>query len=164
MNHIFSTPFPERIFVVKSIVQRVHSALRVVVTAFAVVCLLSLATITFSSPAHAATNTSSASGVSYQQGAVPMYSTIHGCPPGYGCIYPENAGWNNDHPSLMYYYYGTYQLSYQEGYHYVFNNQTGGAKFWYCTDWNGNTCPSYQPAGTWWNVNLSPINSVKLTP
>jgi hypothetical protein len=64
----------------------------------------------------------------------------------------------------MYYYYGTYQLSYQEGYHYVLNNQTGGAKFWYCTDWNGHTCPSYQVAGTWWNVNLSPINSVKLTP
>src|SRR5258708_1605771 len=33
-------------------------------------------------------------------------TTVHGCPLYYACIYPQNAGWNGDHPSLMFYYYG----------------------------------------------------------
>ena len=89
--------------------------------------------------------------------------TVHGCPSGYACIYPQNAGWNGDRPSLKYYRYGSYQLSNQFGNHYVLNNQTGGAPFWACTDWNGNTCPWYVEAGRSYQVDLTPINSVRLT-
>lgn len=88
----------------------------------------------------------------------------HGCPSGWACIYPQDAGWNGDRPSLKYYNYGTYQLSNQFGNHYVYNNQTGGAPIWLCTDWNGNTCPWYVAAGSYAVVNLTPINSVKLVP
>jgi hypothetical protein len=91
-------------------------------------------------------------------------ATVHGCPSGYACIYPQDAGWNNDKPSLKYYHYGTYQLSNQFGNHYIMNNQTGGAPIWGCTDWNGNTCPWYVGAGSWAVANLTPINSVKLVP
>jgi hypothetical protein len=91
-------------------------------------------------------------------------STIHGCPSGYACIYPEGAGWNGDHPSLKFYYYGSYKLSNQLNYHYVLNNQTGGALFRFCTDWSGNTCPFTLPAGYWTSYNLTPINSVRLAP
>ncbi|MBO0791577.1 MAG: hypothetical protein J2P36_11595 [Ktedonobacteraceae bacterium] len=89
--------------------------------------------------------------------------TVHGCPLGYACIYPQDAGWNNDHPSKEFYYFGTYQLSNQYGTHYVFNNQVGGASFWLCTDWHGNTCMQFVPIGEGRAVDLTPINSVKLS-
>jgi hypothetical protein len=89
-------------------------------------------------------------------------ATIYGCPDGYACIYPENAGWNNGVPSLTYYYYGVYQLSNQYGYHYVYNHQTGGALIRLCTDWYGNVCPITIRAGFYQNVDLTPINSVRL--
>ncbi len=150
-------------------VQRVHSALRMAVTAFAIVCLLSLAAIPFSSSAHAATNTHGTSVVSQattnnHKVAMQAVGTVHGCPSGYACIYPQDAGWNGDHPSQTWYSYGTYQLSNQYGNHYIYNNQTGGAPFWLCTDWKGNTCPSYVAAGAAAQTDFTPINSVKLVP
>lgn len=152
----------------KSYVTYVYSALRVIVTVFVNVCLLSLVTIPFSSFAHAATNTYGTSVVSQattntHQVAVPTDDALHGCPLGYACIYPENAGWNNDQPSLKFYYFGTYQLSNQYGTHYVLNNQVGGASFWLCTDWRGNACAQFVPIAGWRAVNLTPINSVKLS-
>lgn len=111
-------------------------------------------------PAYAATmSTTTTHAVAH-----PAAGTVHGCPEGYACIYPQDAGWNGDHPSQMWYYYGTYQLSNQFGNHYIYNNQTGGAPFWLCTDWNGNTCPLYVAAGTSAQTDFTPINSVKLTP
>jgi len=122
-----------------------------------------------SSTAKMSTNTvtSGSMSVSEKTVALPAAST-EGCPLGDACIYPENKGWNGGHPSLMFYYYGVYPfdgkiIPYQNGNHYIFNNQTDGALFWLCTDSNGNTCPKYQPTGTWSNFNLGPIYSVKLT-
>ena len=151
----------------KSSVQYVYSALRMAVTAFAIVCILSLVTLSFSSPAHAAATTHSTSAVSQTTTnnhpvAMQKARTVHGCPSGYACIYPQDAGWNGDHPSLMWYHYGTYQLSNQYGNHYIYNNQTGGAPFWLCTDWHGYTCPWYVAAGNAAQTDFTPINSVKL--
>ncbi|GER91849.1 hypothetical protein KDW_60110 [Dictyobacter vulcani] len=94
----------------------------------------------------------------------PAAGTVHGCPVGYACIYPQNAGWNGDHPSNTYYNYGTYKLYNQYGNHYIYNNQTGGAPFWLCTDSYGKTCPWYVAAGTSAQTDFTPLNSVKLVP
>jgi hypothetical protein len=140
-----------------------------IVTIFANVCLLSLVAISFSSSALAAMHTPGASTVSpattnTHQVAAPTDDSLHGCPLGYACIYPENAGWNNDQPSQKFYYFRTYQLSNQYGTHYVLNHQVGGASFWLCTDWNGNSCAQYVPiSDDGVAVNLTPINSVKLS-
>ena len=48
--------------------------------------------------------------------------------------------------------------------HRVFNNQTGGALFWLCTDSFGENCPIKFAEDQSGVVNLTPINSVKLTP
>jgi hypothetical protein len=89
-------------------------------------------------------------------------ATLHGCPSGYVCIYPENAGWNNNRPSHKYYNYGTYNLSNQYGHHYVFNNQTGGAKVRLYTGYNATGGSAVVNPGTQVNYNLTPINSIKL--
>ncbi|MGW7450441.1 hypothetical protein [Streptomyces sp. NPDC054787] len=88
----------------------------------------------------------------------------HGCPREAVCIYPRDAGWNNDHPSNVY-WDGVYQLYGQEGMHFVVNNQTYNWVDRLCYDSYGQNCDSYvQPAGTTWWVNLSPMNSIKLSP
>ncbi|MBO1765574.1 MULTISPECIES: hypothetical protein [Allobranchiibius] len=98
-------------------------------------------------------------------------STVHGCAYGYVCIYPQNAGWNGDHPSLRYYHYGTDNLSNQVGYHYVLNNQYN-AGLAFCTGYNGKSCnsglgnwgESHAKGASWNNVYLTPINSIELGP
>jgi hypothetical protein len=101
----------------------------------------------------AATATSASAAGSYE-----------GCPSGYVCLYPENAGWNGGHPSALYYYYGAYNLSNQYGTHRFFNNQTGGAVGHICTGYDGGGTCLGQPAGTWSDDNFTPINSITLTP
>ena len=97
-------------------------------------------------------------------------TTVHGCPVGYACIYPENAGWNNDHPSLMYYHYGAYNLHNQFGTHNVFNNQIGWI-FQFCWGSNATNCVQHEPgdayftaviAGQGGQLDLTPYNSVYL--
>jgi hypothetical protein len=94
-------------------------------------------------------------------------STIHGCRAGWVCIYPQNKGWNGDKPEAagQYYTYGPHNLYNQFGTHRIFNNQTGGAAAWTCYGYNG-TGGSYLllGAGGWSDENLTPINSVYLTP
>jgi hypothetical protein len=90
-------------------------------------------------------------------------ATYQGCPDGWVCLYPQDTGWNGGRPSHKWYYYGSYNLSNQFGTHRFFNNQTGGAKAWTCLNYGGTNCPTYQPAGSWWDYNFTPINSVKLT-
>jgi hypothetical protein len=108
-------------------------------------------------------------------------STIHGCPSGAVCVYPENAGWNGDRPSLEFWSYGAHNLSNQYGNHYVLNNQTdwvppgGGyaaAMATGDTGYNGTgtqswTLINYIHSGAggysaWGNFNLTPINSIDL--
>lgn len=108
--------------------------------------------------------------------AVPATASVrpaqasHGCPYGDVCIYPQNAGWNGDRPSLKYYKYGCYNLSNQVGTHRVFNNQIStrsdpdpvvyGDKAFGCT----STTAVFQVAvtGTYKDVNLTPVNGIRL--
>ncbi|MFE0193061.1 hypothetical protein [Streptomyces sp. NPDC059008] len=87
----------------------------------------------------------------------------HGCPSGAVCVYPQNAGWNGDRPSHVYYSYGAHNLSGQVGRHYVFNNQTGGAKARTCTGYNGTgDCQGFMDPGYYVDKDLTPINSIVL--
>jgi hypothetical protein len=95
---------------------------------------------------------------------VPQPRPAHGCPAGYVCYYPQNAGWNGDRPSVKYYRYGSYNLSEQYGTHRLFNNQTDGAKAYTCTGWNGGGTCTRLDAGQWADRNITPVNSIKLTP
>jgi hypothetical protein len=101
-------------------------------------------------------------GVNTSAHAAPAAESVHGCPSGYACIYPEG---NSETPSPKFYYYGVHRLSNQFNRHIVFNNQTGGALLKLCTDWNGNTCPyTVSPGGWGVSYDLTPINSVVLSP
>ncbi|ARH89491.1 MULTISPECIES: hypothetical protein [Streptomyces] len=89
--------------------------------------------------------------------------SLHGCPSGAVCVYPQNAGWNGDRPSLAFYSYGAHNLSNQVGQHYVLNNQTGGATARTCTGYNGTgDCQGYLWAGYYIDKDLTPINSILL--
>lgn len=136
---------------------RAHPSLGMVVTVLVVVCVLSLVAIPFSSPAHAST------------------PGVQECPSGHACIYEQCAydasvqplsclyTWASL-PTNNYYYYGVYQLQNQYGWHLVYNSQTDNAKVWLCYDWYGNNCPWLVSAGSGSFYNLTPINSIKLTP
>ena len=95
--------------------------------------------------------------------AAPGASTYEGCPAGYVCLYPD-ASWNGGHPSYMWYTYGAHNLSNQFGYHRFFNNQTGGAIARNCTGYNGTGCQGIQAAGTYYDYDYTPYNSVLLAP
>jgi hypothetical protein len=90
--------------------------------------------------------------------------TVHGCPSGYFCIYPRDAGWNGDRPSVRYAAYGYHNLSNQIGNHRILNNQYGGAWVSLCNLYNGNASTGYGSYGqdSWDDVDLTPINSVVL--
>ncbi|MFI1227358.1 MULTISPECIES: hypothetical protein [unclassified Streptomyces] len=88
-------------------------------------------------------------------------AATHGCPSGYVCLYPK-ASWNGDKPSHKFYKYGTYKIYNQYGTKRWFNNQTGNAKAYRCKGANGTNCGGNQKAGTYYDYNFTPINSVKL--
>jgi hypothetical protein len=94
-------------------------------------------------------------------------TTVHGCRPEFACIYPRDADWNGDQPERTYYKYGTYKLANGKGDptgdHIVFNNQTGDARFWLCTDENGSNCDTQYPPGQGVHEDLTRYKSVKLT-
>lgn len=89
--------------------------------------------------------------------------TYQGCPYGAVCVYPQNAGWNGGHPSLVFYSYGPHNLSNQFGKHLVFNNQSGGASSTLNKGYNGANpvwrinAFNYTP-----NYDMTPINSITL--
>ena len=91
--------------------------------------------------------------------------TVHGCPSGYVCVYPQSRGWNGDRPSLRFYTYRAHNLSNQFGIHRVFNNQYGGAWAWMCRGYNGTGgLAGTLGAGYFYDFNLTPINSIELAP
>ncbi len=98
-------------------------------------------------------------------GASPAQATesYQGCPAGGVCIYP-NGSWNSGHPSSIYYYYASYNLSNMYGTHRVFNNQTDNAVVSFCTGWNGTNCFFTMGSWTYTDINLTPVNSIKLMP
>lgn len=85
-----------------------------------------------------------------------------GCPSGAVCIYPNNS-WNGGHPSHVFYEYGAHKFYNQFGPHRVFNNQYGGAGAQICFDAGGSSCYTGISPGTFKDVNLTELNSVKLT-
>ena len=87
----------------------------------------------------------------------------HGCPAGYVCIYPRNAGWNHDRPEHRFYSYGYHNLHAEYGTHRVFNNQSGAAVVWYCLGYNGTGGSNVlMGSPVWHDDNLTPINSMML--
>lgn len=86
-----------------------------------------------------------------------------GCPRGAVCVYPSDS-WNGGNPSYVFWSYAAHKIYNQYGSHRVYNNQTGGAGAYLCENGNGTSCAYYIPAGTYNDYNLTPINSVKLTP
>lgn len=88
--------------------------------------------------------------------------TVEGCPSGYVCLYPQDAGWNGGVPSHKWYTYGAHNLSNQYGTHRLFNNQTGGAIARNCTGYNGVGCQGALTPGYYIDVNYTPYNSVLL--
>ncbi|MFF4848169.1 hypothetical protein [Streptomyces sp. NPDC001194] len=88
---------------------------------------------------------------------------FYGCASGDACIWGAGAPLETG-PTNAYRQARTYNLSNQNNYHYVKNNQTGGWKFKLCTGWNGTgTCYTMSQDELWW-VDLTPINSVVVTP
>jgi ABC-type dipeptide/oligopeptide/nickel transport system permease subunit len=138
--------------------------LRRTIAIFGMVGFLFLLTTAFTFPTYAATHGTSVAShatANGQKGAVP--AIINRCQEGYACFYP-GTGWNGGHPTQEWYRYGTYTISGWTGNHRVFNNQTGGALFWLCTDSFGENCPIKFAEDQSGVVNLGPIFSVKLTP
>ncbi|GAA3613622.1 hypothetical protein GCM10022223_32210 [Kineosporia mesophila] len=105
----------------------------------------------------------SAVSLSIATSATAQAATSHGCPSGYVCLYPQSAGWNNDVPSYKWYTYGGHNLTNQYGTHRLFNNQTGGAVVRNCYGTNGTNCAGIQRAGTYYDYDYTPYNSVKLS-
>ncbi|GGX20210.1 hypothetical protein [Streptomyces noursei] len=94
-------------------------------------------------------------------GAAPA-STWAGCPDGAVCVYPQGQD-PAATPSLTFWSYGAHNLSGQVGYHWVLNNQYGGAHAQLCTGYNG-TGDCYHdmaPQNGWW-TDLTPVNSIVL--
>ncbi|MFJ9150809.1 hypothetical protein ACIRP7_22670 [Streptomyces sp. NPDC102270] len=90
-------------------------------------------------------------------------STVYGCLSGNVCIWPENV-WpqENPHPTNQYASYGAHNLSNQFGYHWVLNNQYGGATADLCNNYGGSNCVEHLAQDEWTYTNLTPINSIRL--
>ncbi|ALC29450.1 hypothetical protein [Streptomyces sp. CFMR 7] len=104
-----------------------------------------------------------ATGAGAQAGTSDTQDTYAGCRSGYVCIYP-GASWNGNRPEATYYRYGVYNLNNQIGTHRVFNNQTGGATVQLCTGYDGVGCGEKIAPWSYRDVNLTPINSIRLAP
>ncbi|MBZ2195533.1 hypothetical protein [Occultella gossypii] len=84
-----------------------------------------------------------------------------GCPSGAVCVYP-GTDWNGGNPTYVFYSYGAHKIYNQYGVHRVYNNQTGGAGASMCSATNGTLCGSELYAGSYRDVYLTPINSIRL--
>ncbi|GGW88540.1 hypothetical protein [Streptomyces lomondensis] len=90
-------------------------------------------------------------------------ATIHGCPSGAVCLYPDDS-WSGDKPTYKFYSYGAHKIYNQYGMKRIFNNQTGGAIARNCYDSAGKDCGGIQRAGTYADYNYTPYNSILLAP
>lgn len=173
MNHIFSfRPLPLPAWAQRGIL----------VTAALLAMLLGLGAFSLVPPAHAASH-AQLSSANRSAGALSANGTVEGCPLGYACIYPVNAGWNGGVPEGrgFFFTYGVHPLSNEFNSHRVFNNQTSDALVWLCKDTAGTDCPMTVPLGPlplcaysefgklfngtdYADIDLTPYNSIKLTP
>ncbi|MFE0471346.1 hypothetical protein ACFW2V_06955 [Streptomyces sp. NPDC058947] len=90
-------------------------------------------------------------------------ASSYGCPDGAFCIYPQNAGFNNNVPSHVYWSQGVHRLYDQYGTHMIYNNQTDGWKVDICGNSNGTNCWTINQ-GYANEIDLGPVNSVVLHP
>ncbi|WNM32027.1 hypothetical protein RKE30_17220 [Streptomyces sp. Li-HN-5-11] len=89
--------------------------------------------------------------------------TWDGCPSGAVCIYGENVDPSaNPHPTQVFWSYGAHNLSNQYGWHWVTNNQTGGATASLCKAYNGGNCDFVMQPQWRYRVDLTPVNSITL--
>ncbi|MDK0521139.1 hypothetical protein [Streptomyces sp. ML-6] len=88
-------------------------------------------------------------------------ATIHGCPSGAVCLYP-NGSWANDKPTYIFYSYGVHKIYNQYGVKRIYNHQTGGATARNCYDAAGNNCGGHQKANTYADYDYTPYNSIRL--
>ncbi|MCX5138820.1 MULTISPECIES: hypothetical protein [unclassified Streptomyces] len=90
-------------------------------------------------------------------------ASLYGCPSGAVCIYAEGKPASSATLTHTFWSYGAHNLSNQKNYHWVINNQTGGASADLCLKYDGGSCTGGRiPAGGWDDPNLTPINSVRL--
>jgi len=84
------------------------------------------------------------------------------CPDGAVCLYPEGQD-PAQSPSQVFWSYGAHNLSGQYNYHYILNNQYGGAHAKLCSGYNGTgTCYlDMAPQEGWW-ADFTGVNSVVL--
>ncbi|MFG3053399.1 hypothetical protein ACGFZP_20955 [Kitasatospora sp. NPDC048239] len=83
-----------------------------------------------------------------------------GCPYGAVCIYPQDSPTGS--PTDVFWSYGAHNLSNQNGWHWVLNNQSGGAHAHLCTGYNGAGCNYDMAAQNGVYADLTPINSITL--
>ncbi|KUL38692.1 hypothetical protein ADL22_17455 [Streptomyces sp. NRRL F-4489] len=88
--------------------------------------------------------------------------TSDGCPYGAVCVYPQGQNPATT-PNLIFWTYGAHNLSGQYGFHWILNNQYGGARAKLCSGYNGTgTCHhDMDPQDGWW-TDLTPVNSIVL--
>ncbi|MEV6978625.1 hypothetical protein [Kitasatospora sp. NPDC093806] len=84
-----------------------------------------------------------------------------GCPYGAVCIYARDANTSTP-PTDIFWSYGAHNLSNQNGWHWVLNNQSGGAHAHLCTGYNGTGCGYDIAAQAGVYADLTPINSITL--
>ncbi|MET8605634.1 hypothetical protein ABZV92_19035 [Streptomyces rubiginosohelvolus] len=92
--------------------------------------------------------------------AAPSASAATPCPSGAVCIRETNGSILSRN---IFYSYGAHNLSNVTGNRVLVNNQTGGAGFQVCYDYNGGRCSNVmRGVGESAPYNMTPINSVVL--
>ncbi|NUS12241.1 MAG: hypothetical protein HOY69_12720 [Streptomyces sp.] len=92
--------------------------------------------------------------------ARPAGDSWDGCPSGAVCVYAQDA--DAVTPTDVYWSYGAHNLSNQTGWHWVLNNQTGGAHAHLCQGYNGADCTYDIAAQNGVRADLTPVNSITL--
>ncbi|MFE7558446.1 hypothetical protein [Kitasatospora sp. NPDC057500] len=94
--------------------------------------------------------------------AAPSASAATPCPSGAVCIREANGDILGKN---IFYSYGAHNLDNVTGYRVVVNNQTGGAGFRECLEYDGGNCsPVYRATGDYPAIDYGPINSLVLVP
>ncbi|MER5354778.1 hypothetical protein ABT093_31145 [Kitasatospora sp. NPDC002551] len=88
-----------------------------------------------------------------------------GCDDGWVCVYAEGQEPTAGTVTSGYYTYGAHNFVNELNFHWVTNNQTGGATATLCYGYDGTNCTGPTiPAGVAINVNLTDFNSIVLNP